>query len=326
MKICVLGAGTWGVALARLLYNNGKGNEVIVWSPIQQEVDNLTDSRKHPNLPATYIPQAIEFTSNIFDAVYDRDIIVFATPSAHIKNTARLLQDSEFVNKDAIIVSVSKGIDGDTLKTPSQIIEAYLPHKKYVVLSGPTHAEEVVKELPTTIVAASIDLAACMKVIETFSNDNFKVFASPDPHGVEFCGAAKNAIALACGVATGAGYGDNTKAALIVKGMEEIVKIGEAMGYHQSSFYGLAGIGDLIVTATSLHSRNNRCGILIGNGENAYEAQKHIGMVVEGLNVIHPLLTLACTYRVKTPILEALWEVCEGKITAKDAKNRLMSL
>ncbi len=258
-KIGVLGAGTWGMALARMLYNNG--HEVCVWSALSREVEEFSATRRHPNLPGMVIPDGIAFTGQIETVCQDRDVLLFAVPSPFVRSTAR--QAAPYIRDNQIIVDVAKGIEADTLLTMTQIIAQEIgnPTVKLVALSGPTHAEEVAKDLPTTIVSACEDKEVAELVQNVFWGTCMRVYTNDDVLGVELCGAMKNVIALVCGVAVGLGYGDNAKAALITRGMAEISRLGMAMGCKEQSFGGLAGIGDLIVTATSVHSRNNRCGI-----------------------------------------------------------------
>ena len=322
-SISILGAGTWGIALARLLANNG--NDVTVWSAFDIEVKNLSETHTHPNLKGMHIPTSIKFTTSVYEASFGKQIIIFAVPSAHIVNVVEQFSNPCHIDKRSIIACVSKGMDPLTLNTMTQIIEYFIPDRKYVALSGPTHAEEVALDMPTTIVAASTDVLASITLQKVLTNDNFKVFLSPDVYGVELCGAFKNIIAMACGIAKGAGYGDNATAALITKGLEELRKLGERLGCHQDTFYGLAGMGDLIVTATSMHSRNNKFGILIGSGVSRHGALLSVGQTVEGLDAISSALRLACSNHMKMPIIECVWEILEGKITPQDAKKILMS-
>lgn len=322
-SISILGAGTWGIALARLLANNG--NDVTVWSAFDEEVKNLSSKRKHPNLKGMTIPDSIKFTTNVYDASFSKQIIIFAVPSAYMNRTAELFANWDVIDKNAIIACVSKGIDPHTLKTMTQTIESHIPGRKYVALSGPTHAEEVALDLPTTIVAAGTDIISAMTLQQVLSNDNFKVYLSSDMYGIELCGAFKNIIAMACGIAKGAGYGDNATAALITTGLRELKQLGERLGCYQDTFYGLAGMGDLIVTATSMHSRNNKFGILIGSGYTRHDAMISVGQTIEGLDAISSALQLACSNHINMPIIECVWEILQGKITPQDAKNRLMS-
>lgn len=322
-SIGVLGAGTWGMALARMLYNNG--HEVCVWSALPNEVEQFSATRRHPNLPGMVIPEGIAFTGEIAQVCCRRDILLFAVPSPFVRNTARLA--APYVSDKQVIVDVAKGIESDTLLTMTQIIaqEIQNPAVKLVALSGPTHAEEVAKDLPTTIVSACEDTETAKLVQDVFWGTCMRVYTNDDVLGVELCGATKNVIALACGVATGLGYGDNIKAALITRGMAEISRLGMAMGCREQTFGGLAGIGDLIVTATSMHSRNNRCGMLIGQGVAVDEAIRQVGMVVEGVNALPAAMALAKRYCVEMPIVEAAYQVvCEG-VPAKSVVQQLMS-
>ena len=303
-KIGVLGAGTWGMALARMLC--ASGHKVMVWSAIEKEIDDLSATRKHPNLPGMEIPTEIEFTKDIKTVCADKEILLFAVPSVFVRSTAK--NAAPHICDGQIIVDVAKGIEADTLYTMSQIIvdEIKNPAVKVVALSGPTHAEEVAKDLPTTIVSACEDESAARKVQDVFANSCMRVYTNPDVLGVELCGALKNVMALGSGIALGLGFGDNTKAALITRGMAEIVRLGIAMGCHEHTFYGLAGIGDLIVTATSMHSRNNRCGMLLGQGVAPAEAVKQVGMVVEGIHALNAAMRLMEKYNVEMPIVKAV--------------------
>ena len=287
-SIGVLGAGTWGMALARML--TVSGNDVQVWSAIEAEVDNLSTTRVHPNLPGMVIPQELRFTKSIEEVCTGKDVLLFAVPSVFVRATAAKARP--YIRSGQIIVDVAKGIEPDTLYTMTEILADELSHEngpravRLVALSGPTHAEEVALDLPTTIVSASPDLEAAEVVQEVFSNTCMRVYTNTDIKGVELSGAMKNVIALGVGISTGLGYGDNARAALITRGIAEIARLGVAMGCNVQTFAGLAGIGDLIVTATSMHSRNNRAGILIGKGESPEQAVKEVGMVVEGINAL----------------------------------------
>ena len=320
-KIGILGAGTWGIALARMLANCG--HYVMVWSALNDEIEQLSRCREHKNLPGVRIPEAIQFTNSIQEACISRDVLVFAVPSPIIRSTAQMAKP--YIDKQ-IIVNVAKGIEQDTLYTMTQVISSEIHHRTpLVALSGPTHAEEVSKDLPTTIVAACEDISVAEAVQDIFMNSCLRVYTNPDVQGVELCGATKNIIALAAGIATGLGYGDNTRAALITRGMAEITRLGKAMGCYEQTFSGLAGIGDLIVTATSSHSRNNRCGELIGKGIPVDQAIKQIGMVVEGVNALPATLQLAKRYYVTMPITEAVNEIINGNRNPKDIVAEMMS-
>ncbi len=321
--IGVLGAGTWGMALARMLHNNG--HRVCVWSALSKEVELFSATRRHPNLPGMEIPEGIVFTGEIEEVCRKRDILLFAVPSPFVRSTARLA--APYVQDNQIVVDVAKGIEADTLLTMTQIIAQELnnPTVRLVALSGPTHAEEVAKDLPTTIVSACEDQAVAETVQNVFWGTCMRVYTNEDVLGVELCGAIKNVIALASGIAAGLGYGDNAKAALITRGMAEISRLGLAMGCREQTFGGLAGIGDLIVTATSMHSRNNRCGMLIGQGVPVAEAVKQVGMVVEGINALPAAMALAEKYHVEMPIVEAAYNVVFEGVDPKAVVHQLMS-
>ena len=325
-KIGILGAGTWGMALARMLCVSG--HDVLVWSAIEQEIDNLSATRIHPNLPGMKIPAELQFTKNIEDVCKDKDIVLFAVPSVFVRATAAKARP--YVQEGQIIVDVAKGIEPDTLCTMTEILADELgkdggpKHVRLVALSGPTHAEEVAIDLPTTIVSASPDAEAAKFVQEVFSNTCMRVYTNEDIKGVELSGAMKNVIALGVGISTGLGYGDNARAALITRGIAEIARLGVAMGCNVHTFAGLAGIGDLIVTATSMHSRNNRAGILIGKGETPETAVKEVGMVVEGMNALPAALELADRYQVEMPIVQTVNAIVNKGMSAADAVRALM--
>ena len=323
IKIGVLGAGTWGVALARMLCN--AGYDVTVWSAIEKEVDELSLTRKHPNLPYVELPEGINYTKDIKDVCFEKNILLFAVPSPFVRATAKKV--APFVADEQIIVDVAKGIEEETLYTMSEIIADEIKNTcvKIVALSGPTHAEEVVKDFPTTIVSASKDMSAAEYVQKVFNTESMRVYTNDDIIGVELCGALKNVIALACGVATGFGCGDNARAALITRGIAEISRLGMAMGLREQTFGGLAGIGDLIVTATSMNSRNLRCGILLGKGVPVKEATEQVGMVVEGLNALPASLKLAKKYNVEMPIVEAVNAITSGSASVSQVVRSLMS-
>ena len=303
-KIGVLGAGTWGVALARMLCKNG--HQVMIWSALEREVEEFSATRRHPNLPGMEIPGEIEFTKELAEVCAGKDLLLFAVPSVFVRTTAK--NAAPFIAPGQLIVDVAKGIEADTLMTMSQIIADELQgeNAKIVALSGPTHAEEVALDMPTTIVSACEDPLAARQVQEIFAGTCMRVYTNPDILGVELCGALKNVMALGSGIALGLGYGDNAKAALITRGIAEIVRLGRAMGCQEQTFYGLAGIGDLIVTATSLHSRNNRCGMLLGQGVAPQEAVKQVGMVVEGIHALNAAMVLMEKYKVEMPIVTAV--------------------
>ena len=326
-SIGVLGAGTWGLALARLLHRNG--HQVTVWSALEREIDALNATHRHPNLPGMIIPDEIRFTKDDQEVCRDKDILLFAVPSVFVRSTAARVR--AFIPDGQIIVDVAKGVEPLTLMTMTEVIRDELVKDgahagvKLVALSGPTHAEEVALDMPTSIVSACTDMQVAETVQDVFMNTCMRTYTNTDVLGVELCGALKNIIALASGISAGLGYGDNTRAALITRGMAEISRLGLAMGCAEQTFNGLAGIGDLIVTATSQHSRNNRCGRLIGEGMTPAEAVKAVGMVVEGINALPAAMQLARRYHVEMPIVAGVNAVVGGEITAEDMALMLMT-
>ena len=319
MNIGILGAGTWGIALAKTLAE--AGNRVTVWSAIPEEITELDAARRHKNLPGMVIPKDIRFTADIGRAVGGADAVLFVVPSVFVRETAR--KAAPYIASGQILADAAKGIEPGTLKTMSGIIAEEIPGSEPVVLSGPTHAEEVARDLPTTIVSACGDIGKAEMIQGLFRGTCIRAYTNTDVLGVEICGALKNIIALAAGISEGLGYGDNTKAALITRGLEEIRRLGMAMGCREQTFSGLAGMGDLIVTATSRHSRNNRCGFLIGQGYPAEEAARQVGMVVEGLNALPAAMSLAEKYRAEMPITSAVSEIVRGA-DPSDAVKMLM--
>ena len=321
MKISVIGAGSWGIALAKLLYNNG--NEITVWSALEDEIIMLNIEREHKDkLPGVKLPDDMIFTTGLEEAMKDSKILVLAVPSPFVRNTAKSM--APFYKSEQIIVNVAKGIEEATLCTMTQIIEEEIQGAKVAVLSGPSHAEEVGRQIPTTIVVGAKMRETAETVQNTFMSNVFRVYTSPDVLGIEIGAALKNVVALAAGIADGLGYGDNTKAALITRGMAEITRLGTAMGGHQETFYGLSGVGDLIVTCASMHSRNRRAGILIGKGYTMDEAMKEVKMVVEGVYSAKAAKKLSEKYDISMPIVEQVNKILfEGK-SASDAVNELM--
>lgn len=318
--IGVIGSGTWGTALAMLLH--AKGHRIVIWSAIDQEVKSLSEKRLHPNLPGISIPEDIRITGDLKEAMEDKELLVLSVPSVFVRETAARMKP--WCRKGQIIVDVAKGIEDGTLLTLSQVIEEELPGADVAVLSGPSHAEEVSKGLPTTCVAAAKSRQTAEFVQDVFMNEVFRVYTSPDMLGVELGGSLKNVIALAAGIADGLGYGDNTKAALITRGIAEVARLGTAMGGHFQTFCGLTGIGDLIVTCASMHSRNRRAGILIGQGKSMKEAMEEVHMVVEGVHSAKAALALAEKYGQSMPIVEQVNQVLFGGKSAREAVNDLM--
>ncbi|MBQ4623750.1 MAG: NAD(P)-dependent glycerol-3-phosphate dehydrogenase [Clostridia bacterium] len=307
INIGVLGAGTWGMALARMLSVDGCG--VTVWSALPREVEDLAKTRVHPNLPGMTIPDEIVFTGDMAEVCRDKDLLLFAVPSVYVRDTAR--KAAPHIPQGQLIVDVAKGIEPGTLLTLTGVIEDELQKAgnitcRLVALSGPTHAEEVALDKPTAIVSACPDQGAAERVQDIFMNTCLRVYTNPDILGVELCGALKNIIALASGISIGLGFGDNAKAAIVTRGMVEIARLGRAMGCREETFYGLAGVGDLIVTATSVHSRNNRAGILMGQGVKPADVVVKVGMVVEGINALPAAMELSARYGVELPIISAV--------------------
>lgn len=323
-KIGILGSGTWGAALANLL--TGIGHDVVLWSKFPHEKEALENSLTHPNLPGVDLNKKIHFSADIVESVTERDIIVFATPSVFVRQTALLARP--FLSNKQIIVTVAKGIEEGSLLTTSEIIHDVLKDKDLpvVALSGPTHAEEVAIEMPTCIVAACENIKYAEIIQDVFySSKCLRVYTNQDILGVEICGALKNIIALAAGMSDGLGYGDNAKAALITRGLREITRIGLAMGANVNTFSGLTGIGDIVVTATSVHSRNHRAGYLLGQGYTIQETLAKVGMVVEGLNSLEAAIELEKKYNLSLPIIDSVYEIVQGKTTVREAVSALFS-
>ena len=320
-EVSVLGAGGWGLAIAVLLHNNG--HKVTVWSALQSEVDMLLSQHENSkSLPGIKIPEEVVVTADLQEAVTNKDIIVMAVASSFTRQTAARLKG--LVNEGHIIVNVAKGIEESTLLTLTDIINEELPGMDVAVLSGPSHAEEVGRGLPTTCVAGADTKETAEFIQNVFMSDCFRVYVSSDILGIELGGSLKNVIALAAGIADGLGYGDNTKAALITRGISEITRLGVAMGGKIETFFGLTGIGDLIVTCASMHSRNRRAGILIGKGHSMEDAMKEVNMVVEGVYSAKAALALSKKYNVSMPIIEKVNEVLFDGLSAADAVNELM--
>lgn len=324
LKIAVFGAGTWGIALARLLAANGR--DVTVWSAIPAELKALSTTRRHPNLPGMELPSSMHYTADIAEACTGKDILLFAVPSPFVRATAK--KAAPHIPDGQLIVEVAKGIEEKTLMTMSEIIEDELARQKrtasVVALSGPTHAEEVARDMPTLIVAASEDEAAAKQVQKAFSTPTFRVYTNTDRRGTELGGAVKNVIALAVGIALGLGYGDNAKAALITRGNAELARLGAAMGCKPETFSGLSGMGDLIVTCTSMHSRNLHAGMLLGRGQSAEQARAEVGQVVEGMNALPAASKLAKKYKVDMPIVQSVEAILNGRLPAAGALAALM--
>lgn len=302
-KIAILGAGTFGVSLASVL--GEAGHEICLWSALPAEIDALSRDRRHPKLSGLVLSDAILLTSDPATACKEADVLLFAVPSLYVRATAEVFKP--FLSPDTLIADVAKGIEAETLFTMSEVIGSVLGSDFSVVaLTGPTHAEEVARAMPTTIVASSHNLEAAEAIQAIFDGTCIRAYTNPDPKGSELCGALKNIIALAAGISDGIGYGDNAKAAIITRGMAEMTRLGLAMGCDARTFYGLTGMGDLIVTATSPHSRNGKAGRLIGGGATVSDALAQVGMVVEGVNALPAALRLSDKYGVELPIIRAV--------------------
>ena len=320
-RIGILGAGSWGTALAILLHDNG--HDVTVWSIHEKEVEMLNTTRRHESkLLGIEIPEGILFTTDMKGTMSDKDVCVLAVPSPFIRSTCQKMK--AYVRAGQIIVNVAKGIEESTLYTLTDIIEEEMPYADACVLSGPSHAEEVSRRLPTTCVVSARTRKTAEYLQSVFVSPVFRVYISPDMLGIELGGALKNVIALAAGTADGLGYGDNTKAALITRGIAEIARLGIKMGGRPETFYGLTGIGDLIVTCASVHSRNRKAGYLMGKGYTMQEAMDEVQMVVEGVYSAKAALALAQKYQVEMPIVEQVNKVLFENKNAEEAVKELM--
>ena len=319
-KVSVIGSGSYGVALAVLLHRNG--HEVVLRSSTKEKAEQVADKRRIPSLPDVELAPEI-FVTNDLERACQADLIVLAAASVHIRGLARTM--APFVKEGQILVNAAKGIEESTLKTLSEQIEEEIPKARIAVLSGPSHAEEVGKGIPTTCVVGARERQTAETVQNIFMCDSFRVYTNPDVTGIEIGGALKNVIALAAGIADGLGYGDNTKAALITRGMAEISRLALAMGARIETLYGLSGIGDLVVTCASMHSRNRRAGILIGQGYTAKEAMRQVNMVVEGVYSAKAGAALAERYGITMPITRNVCAVLfEGKSPAECLRDLML--
>lgn len=320
MNISIIGSGTWGVALA--IHLARLDNTIKMWAFLPEEAESINKDRKYKNLPEAIIDDKIVAYTNIEEAIQGTDIILHVTPSKFVRSTIKKYE--KYVENQPIIMC-AKGIEKDSLATLSQVIEEELPDKKYGILSGPSHAEEVAMQIPTAVVFASKDEKLQNLVQDVFMNENMRVYSSSDVIGVEVGGALKNIIAFCAGIATELNLGDNSFAALITRGLVEIRKLGIAMGGNQETFYGLSGLGDLIVTCMSEHSRNRRAGRLIGKGYTVEQAQKEIGMAIESIDNIEAAYQLSKKYNIEMPIVEAVYDVLYNGLEPREAVNMLMT-
>ncbi len=319
-NIAVIGAGGWGLALGLLL--NEKGNNLTIWCYNEIEKNSILQHRENKRcLPGIKIPLEISFTTSMREALSDQEIVIIAVPSKAIRATVNLMKDN--IEANTVVVNVSKGIEEGSLLRLSEVIEEILPNK-VVVLSGPSHAEEVARHIPTTVVVSATDMSVAEKIQDILMTKYFRVYTNDDVVGIELGGALKNVIALAAGVIEGIGYGDNTKAALITRGIAEITRLGVAMGGNPATFAGLTGIGDLIVTCTSGHSRNRRAGELLGRGYTVSEALEKVNMVVEGVPTTKAGHELMLKYQVEMPILNAIYETLFESRSVNESISDLM--
>ncbi|MEE0746916.1 MAG: NAD(P)H-dependent glycerol-3-phosphate dehydrogenase [Anaerovoracaceae bacterium] len=319
--IGITGAGSWGTALATVLA--GKGHRVRIWDIDERHLRSMEEHRENVDyLPGVPLDDNIEITYTTEAALKDADVVLFSAPAQHFREA--LTSALEYIGNAAIVINVAKGIEQKSLKRMSEIAAEHLDLDRYVVLSGPSHAEEVGRRLPTTVAAASYDLKAAEAVQDLLMTDRFRVYTTEDVVGVELGGALKNIIALGAGISDGMGFGDNAKAALMTRGLAEITRLGIKLGARPETFAGLTGTGDLIVTCTSMHSRNRRCGIMIGEGMSPEEATKKVGMVVEGMFTTEAAYELARRENVEMPITEAIYRAIKGEITAAEAVGLLM--
>lgn len=320
-KICVLGAGSWGTALALVVAK--KGYNVSMWTLNEDQCSLINETRENRDyLPGVNIPTNIKVTTNIEESVTDSSMIVLAVPSQAIRSICK--QIKPFVKSNQILIDVAKGLEKGTGLRLSEVCEQEIPECEYVVLSGPSHAEEVSRDIPTTVVVASEKLSTAEKVQDTFMSLKFRVYTNPDVVGVELGGALKNIIAFGAGICDGLGYGDNAKAALMTRGIREISRLGIAMGAESPTFSGLSGIGDLIVTCTSMHSRNRRAGILIGQGKSLEETLKEVKMVVEGITATEVAYDVSKKLNIEMPITNAIYSVLHNGSNPDEVVDELM--
>lgn len=318
MKAAVVGSGGWGTALALCLLRNG--HETLLWSHSRQKAEEMEKTRQNNMLPGVLLPETLKIAWDP-TSVAGHPLVVIACPSVHIRSVCR--QVAPYLDEDAVLVSVTKGIEPGSLLRMSQIVREET-HREVAVLTGPSHAEEVAKNIPTACVAASENQALAELVQDAFMSDSFRVYTSADVIGAELGGALKNVIALCAGVSDGMGNGDNTKAMLMTRGLTEIARLGVTMGARKETFAGLAGVGDLIVTCTSQHSRNRRAGILMGQGKRPQEAMEAVGAVVEGYYAAKSAWELACKLGVEMPIIHGAYRALYENVDVKTVLKSLL--
>ncbi len=321
-KICVLGAGSWGTALATVLDENG--HNVVIWSRRKEQADEINSNHTNSKyLSDIKLGKSLLATNDIKQAVKDSKIIVLGVPSQQVRKICKMI--SNIITDNQIIVNVAKGIENDTGLRISEICKEEIPNNRYCMLSGPSHAEEVSRKMPTALVAASEDIDVSRTVQDYFMNEYIRVYTNNDLIGVELGGATKNIIAFGAGILDGLEFGDNSKAALMTRGLTEISRFGVALGAELSTFSGLTGIGDLIVTCTSMHSRNRRAGILIGQGYSIEETIKKIDMVVEGITATKAVYNITKKLDIEMPITECIYRVIMGELDPKVGVTELMT-
>lgn len=325
MKVCVLGAGSWGVTLAVLLHDNG--HEVRLWEFDDQQAQRLANTRRLAFLPQLAIPSAIVISSDIAAALTGCSVVLSATPSHFVRSTFQRIRQLNAFPPEAMVVSASKGLEEGSLKRMSEVILEHFPHLRdhLAVLSGPSHAEEVSQGLPTAVVAASTGEEALERTQRLFFTERFRVYLSRDVVGVEVAGALKNIFAIACGACDGVGFGDNTKAALMTRGLHEMARLGQAVGGQGPTFFGLAGMGDLIVTCVSQHSRNRQFGELIGQGHTVEDALRHMTMVVEGLRTTKAAWMVIRQHQLDCPLISELYQVLYEQKPVRASIHDLMA-
>lgn len=321
-QIAVMGAGSWGTALAVTLAGNG--HRVSMWDINQAHLKDMENDRENKRfLPGVPLPDGVRISESKEPILKNADVVLFSVPAQHFRSA---FEDAlMYLPSDALIVNVAKGIEQKSLKRMSEIAFSLKKDAHYVVLSGPSHAEEVGRGMPTTVAVASPQIEYAEEAQDIFMNDFLRIYTNDDVAGVELGGSLKNIIALGAGISDGLGYGDNAKAAMMTRGITEITRLGVKLGALPITFSGLSGIGDLIVTCTSMHSRNRRCGIMIGEGMDPQEATEKVGMVVEGIYTTDAAYRLAKSVGVEMPITEAIYKIINGELPAKDAVGMLMA-
>ncbi len=319
-NIAIIGCGSWGVALA--IHLAKQGNNVKMWSFSEEEKDLINQEKKCKFLPNAVIPDNIEATTSFQETIEGSDFIIHVTPSKFTRDTVK--QYKKYVINQPIVIC-SKGFEKDSMMTLDEVVEEEIPNAKIAVLSGPSHAEEVSVAVPTVLVVASKYDSILKLVQDTFMSDKMRIYTSRDVKGVELGGALKNIIAFCAGVAAGIGLGDNTFAALITRGLAELSRLGVALGGQKETLYGLSGLGDLIVTCLSEHSRNRKAGKLIGQGKSLEETKKEVGMTIESIDNIEVAYELGKLHNIEMPIVEAVYGILYKGLTPEDAVNMLMN-